>query len=203
MALNLCRNPEDEDALQWIEQVVTGDRGEAPMLDKMRVGVTHTFVSAWSETPLRATTTEYLLRLARAGTDAVDRALSKCFCKAGQLAPDDYTRDFLEALLERPGALVDGGHFLIECMQGLLRDGWRPDLVYRITDVLISEKEKDLGDIQTAWSADAGRLADIAITLHRIPDTRELGLTLFERLMDARSYGLEERIENIDRLAFR
>ena len=203
MALNLCRNPGDEDALQWIERVVTGDRDESAVLDKTRVGVTHTFVAAWPEAPLRAMTTGYLLRLAKAGTDAVDKALSTCFGKTGQLAPDDYTRDLLEALLERPGALVDGGHFLIECMKGLLRDGWRPELVYRVTDALVSEKAKDLGDIQTAWAADAGSLADIAVTLHRIPDTRELGLALFERLMDARSYGLDERIENIDRLAFR
>ena len=203
MALDLCRNPEDEDALQRVEWIVSGTWREAASLDRMRVGVTYTFVAAWSEAPLRAMATGYLLRLARTGTAAVDKALSTCFSKAVQLAPDDHTRDLLEVLLERPGVLVNGGHFLIEGMKGLLRDGWRPDLVYRITETLIAEKAKELGDIRTAWAADAGELADIAVTLHRIPDTRELGLALCERLMDVRSYGLAERIAKIDRLAFR
>lgn len=203
MALDLCRNPEDKNALQRVEGIVSGDWREAASIDRMRAGLTYTFVAAWSEAPLRAMATGYLLRLAKTGTSAVDKALSTCFSEAGQLAPDDHTRDLLEVLLERPGVLVSGGHFLIEGMKGLLRDGWRPDLVYRITEALIAEKAKELGDIRTAWAADAGELADIAVTLHRIPDTRELGLALCERLMDARSYGLDERIAKIDRLAFR
>ena len=203
MALDLCRNPEAEDAVRRVERIISGDWSEAASIEGMRAGVTYTFAAAWSEAPLRAMATGYLVRLARTGTPAADRALSKCFSKAGQLAPDDHTRDLLEALLERPGVLVNGGHFLIEGMKGLLRDGWRPDLVFRVTEAVIAEKAKELGDIRTAWAADAGELADIAVTLHRIPDTRELGLALCERLMDARSYGLDERISKIDRLAFR
>ena len=203
MALELCRNPEDENALQQVERIVSGNPKTAKMVDGMRVGVTYTFAAAWPEAPLRGMATGYLLRLANVRTAAVERALSTCFDRAGQLAPDDHTRDLLEALLVRPGVLVNGRHFLIDGLKGLLRDGWRPDLVYRITEALIAEKAKELGDIRTAWAADAGDLADIAMTLHRIPDTKDLGLTLFERLMDARSYGLDERIAKIDRLAFR
>ena len=76
-------------------------------------------------------------------------------------------------------------------------------LVHAVASALISESEKDLGDIRTGAAAHAGELADIALTLHRIKETRELGLELFERLMDARSYGLDDRIAAIDRVAFR
>ena len=99
--------------------------------------------------------------------------------------------------------LMKGGHFLIQGLKGLLRDGWRPRLVYRVTEALIAKSAKELGDIRTVWAGDAGDLADIALTFHRIADTRELGLELFERLMQARSYGVDERISKIDRLAFR
>lgn len=203
MALELCRNPECESALQQVERIVSGDLRAATRIDGMRVGVTFTFAAAWPEAPLRAMATGYLLRMAGVGSAAVDKALSTCFGRADQLAPDDHTRDLLEVLLERPGVLVNGRHSLIDGLKGLLSDGWRPDLVYRITEALIAEKAKELGDIRTAWAADAGELADIAMTLHRMPDTRDLGLSLFERLMDARSYGLDERIAKIDRLAFR
>ena len=137
------------------------------------------------------------------GCVAVEHALSGVFGKADPLPTDDHTRILLEALLERPSILVRGGHFLVEGLKGFLRNGWNPMLVFRISTAMISEKSEDLGKIRTGFAAHAGDLADIALTLHRIPETRELGLELFERLIDARSYGLEERIAAIDRPAFR
>ena len=95
MALDLCRNPEDEDALRRVERIVSGDWREVASIDGMRAGVTYTFVAAWSEAPLRALATGYLVRMAGAGSPAADKALSACFSKAGGLAPDDYTRDLL------------------------------------------------------------------------------------------------------------
>ena len=74
-----------------------------------------------------------------------------------------------------PSILAGGEHFLIDGLKGLLREGWSPILVHKV--------------------------AEIALTLHHIPATREAGLDLFERLMDVRSYGLDERIAMIDRPA--
>ena len=203
LALDLCRNPEDINVLRQVERTVAGNEADTAIIEGMRLGITHTFVAAWSEPALRAMTTGYLVRLARTANSAVEEAVSASFGKADPLPADDHTLDLLEALLERPAVLAKGGHFLIEGLKGLLREGWRPELVYRIANALIAEKAKDLGDIRTAWAADAEDLADIALTLHRIPETRELGLELCERLMEARSYGLDERIARIDRLAFR
>lgn len=203
LALHLCRNPEDTNRLRQIEQILSGDSVDTVIIDGMRVGITYTFSMAWSESALRALTTGYLVRLTRIEISSVDKALSMIFSSTDQLPADDHTRYLLEALLERPVILANGRHFLIEGLKVLLCDGWRPDLIYRITNALILEKSKDLGDIRTAWAVDAGDLADIALTLHRISDTQEQGLELFERLMEARSYGLDERIATIDRLAFR
>lgn len=46
-------------------------------------------------------------------------------------------------------------------------------------------------------------LADLTLTLHRIPDTREHGLDLFERLLMADVPGLSECLRVLDRPAFR
>ena len=203
LALDHCRNPGDDQARRRVESILLGDGGDASTIDEMRLGLTHTFVAAWSQPALRAQTTNYLVRLARTADGCVDEALSGIFGKEGQLPADDYTRDVLEALLERPGVLTKGGYFLIQGLKGLLRDGWRPRLVYKVTETLVTETASELGDTRTAWMGDAGDLADIALTFHRIPDTRELGLELFERLMEARSYDVDERVSKIDRLAFR
>ena len=51
----------------------------------------------------------------------------------------------------------------------------------------------------THQSAVAPELVDIAITIHRLgPDTRELGIALFENLLDINSYSARETLEQID-----
>ena len=203
LALKLCRHPDDTDARLRVEEIVSGDIHDPAVIDALRVGLTHTFAAAWSEAPLRVLATHFLARLATTESIAVHKALCDVFGKVDPLPADDHTRELLEVLLHRPAVLAGGGHFLIEGLKGLLRDGWEPMLVYQVTNALIAEKANDLGDVRTDWAADAGDLADIVLTLHRIPDTREVALDLFERLIDARSYGLEERIAAIDRPAFR
>ena len=206
LALKFCRNPDDVGIGDRVEGILSGDSGDycdLHVIDGLRLGATHTLIVAWSEPALRALTTRILVRLSKMRCVAVERALSGVFGKADPLPTDDHTRILLEALLERPSILVRGGRFLLKGLKGFLRSGWNPMLVYRISTAFISQKTEDLGNIRTRFAAHAGDFADIALTLHRIPETRELGLELFECLMDARSYGLEERIAAIDRPAFR
>ena len=91
---------------------------------------------------------------------------------------------------------------MIKGLKGLLCDGWNANLVFQIVNTLMLEEGSDSGDIGTIFAANAGGLSDIALTLHRIPETREVGLDLFERLMDVGSYELDERIAIFDRPTF-
>ena len=203
LALRLCYDPENTITQTNVEQILSRNEYDPSVLDALQVGVTYTFVTVWSEPPLRALATKYLVQLIAMESEAVEKALIGSFAKLDSLLADDHTKDFLEALLEKPKILIDGGHFLIKGLKSLLRDGWRPHLVYRVTRILISENAGDLGDTGTSWAFYAGDFADIALTLHRIPDTCELGLELFESLIEARSYGIDERILKLDRMAFK
>ena len=203
MALRLCRNPDSPNIKDQIELLLMGTDHEPSIVDGLRLGITHTLVAAWGEPALRALTTPLLLRLMSMGSKTVGNALSAIFKKGDPLPADDHTHKLLEAMLDRPSILAGGRYFLIEGLKGLLREGWNPNLVHRVANALIQEKGKALGDVSTAWVVNAGDLADIALTLHRIPETREAGLDLFERLMDVSSYGLDERIAMIDRTAFK
>ena len=203
MALKLCRNSDNSETRERIERFLVGDEHDPSVVDKLRLGVAHTLVVAWSEPALRAMTTPLLIRLAATGSKAVENALSAIFRETDPLPADDHTRKFLEALLDQP-AILSGGEYLIDRLKGLLREGWNPTLVYKVANTLIQERkeDQDLGDIHRASVIWAGDLADLALTLHRISETRELGLDLFERLMDINSYGLDERLSMIDRPAF-
>ena len=202
VALRLCRSPDSPETKERVELCLMGADYEPSVIDGLRLGVAHTLVAAWHEPALRALTTPLLIRLTSMGSMSVESALSAIFSKADPLPADEHTRKLLEAMLDRPSILAGGRHFLIDGLKGLLREGWNPILVHKVANALLLEKGKPLGDVRTAWAADAGDLADIALTVHRISETREAGLDLFERLMAESSYGLDERIAMIDRPAF-
>ena len=202
MALRLCRNPDSPNIKGQIENILTGADYGPSVVDRLHLGITHTLVAAWGEPALRALTTSLLLRLMSMGSELVMNALSAIFQKCDPLPADDHTHKLLEAMLDRPSILAGGSYFLIEGLKGLLREGWNPNLVHKVANALILEKGKALGDLSTSWALYAGDLVDIALTLHRISETREAGLDLFERLMDVSSYGLDDRIAMIDRPAF-
>ena len=202
MALRLCRNPDSPNIKGQIENILTGADYGPSVVDRLHLGITHTLVVAWGEPALRALTTSLLLRLMSMGSELVMNALSAIFQKCDPLPADDHTHKLLEAMLDRPSILAGGSYFLIEGLKGLLREGWNPNLVHKVANALILEKGKALGDLSTSWALYAGDLVDIALTLHRISETREAGLDLFERLMDVSSYGLDDRIAMIDRPAF-
>src|SRR5437588_336375 len=69
----------------------------------------------------------------------------------------------------------------------------------RIAKALTSKWRRELGDIGTATSAVAPELVDVAITLHRLgPQTRELGIEIFEDLLDTNAYTASETLSQID-----
>ena len=203
LALRHCKNPEDIDAVDWIERILEGNSADPLATEGLRVGATFTLVKAWSVPALRALTTPKLAQLATSGSAEVERALGEVFAQADSLPPDDYTRVLLEVMLERPTTLVEGAYFLVQGLKQLLRDNWNPELIQRVVGALVGRIGDDLGNISTAAAANAGEIADLALTLHRIPETKETGLELFERLMEIGSYDLDQRLNAIDRTAFR
>ena len=203
LALNLCRNPDDINIQREIEQILWRDKNDGSYLDKVQAGISHTFIEAWREPALRSLTTKNLVKLLSLENETVDNALKNGLSTVGTFPTDEYTQEILEALILRPNFIAKIAHYLILGLKGLLLAGWRPDLIYRVTEALISQRSDDIGDISTTISAFAGDLADLALTLHRIPDTSELGLEVFEKLIEARSFMVEERISILDRQAFR
>ncbi len=123
-------------------------------------------------------------------------------CVSRALPADDHTRSLLEALLERPSILVRSERFLVVGMKGLLREGWNPKLVYEVARILLGAAGSAVSDFRTSLPGIAGDLADIALTLHLLPETRTQGLDLFERMMELNALQLKERLEALDRHAF-
>jgi hypothetical protein len=64
---------------------------------------------------------------------------------------------------------------------------------------LVESWRNDLGDIQTGTAAVAPDFVDIAVTLHRLgPETRDLGTSLFEELLEVNAYSARATLDQID-----
>ena len=202
LALNLCLNPENTNIHHEIEQILQGDENDDFCLGKVQAGVAYTLVEAWSEPALRSLTTKYIVRLLSLENESVNNALKNSLSTVDTFPADEYTQEILNALILRPDFVAYIDDYLIRGLKELLRVGWRPKLVYKVTKALISQYSDDTGDIGTTISAFAGDIADITLTLHRISEFNELGLDLFEKLIEAWPLMMEGRISILDRQAF-
>ena len=195
--LKLCRNTNETEASKQVERFLAGADYDPSVAAALRIGITHTLVIAWREPPLRELATPLLVRLASVENADIGRALSAVFVKTNPLPPDDFTRKLLEAFLKRPSLLKVGfGHTLIERLKGLLREGWNPTLVQTVANTLLRNAMKDTRAVR---HGDWGGLVEIALTLHRLPETRTGGLDIFERLMSLDVYEVPERLKALDR----
>ena len=201
-ALKLCRQPDSEAARALVEQLLSGDDLDQEVVDGLQVGLTYTFSRAWHESELRALCTPFLIRLIDTAGGPVAAALHSVFRKSSPLPVDVHTRELLEVVLERPSVLVaQDVYFLVHSLKGLLYEDGYPVLVYDVARTLIEQAVRDRSRSEAVQNL--SDLADLALTLHRIPDTKDHGLDLFERLLEADAPGLSESLRMIDRPAFR
>ena len=197
-ALNLFRKPDSGVARKRVDHFLQGDNLDPSTIERLQVGMTYTFSRAWHHMESRPLSTQLLIRLIDTARGTVAAALHSVFQKSSPLQVDAHTRELLGALLKRPSMLVaNDAYFLVESMKGLLYEEGYSVLVYDVARTLI-EQASESEAVQSL-----SLLADLALTLHRIPETRERGLDLFESLLSADVPGLSECLRTIDRPAFR
>ena len=69
-------------------------------------------------------------------------------------------------------------------------------MVQAVANTLVRDAMKDT---RAARPRNLAGLVEIALTLHRLPETRMAGLDLFERLMGLEVFELPERLKTLDR----
>lgn len=203
-ALALCLKPEDERARARIDALLVRSDCAPNVCAGIRLGIGHTLARAWSVPALRPLVTPLLTRLILLPDSPIAEAVHAIFTSTDPFLADDYTAELFEALHARPPLLCTrDATFVIERLKDLLRAGWNPTLVATVATVLVEHAGRELGNMQTSWAASADNLVEIALTLHRLPATRAVGLTLFEELLKVDAYGVDKRLEELDRRPFR
>ncbi len=68
-----------------------------------------------------------------------------------------------------------------------------------IARALADRMGAELGDARSGWAGSVGGLVEISLTLQRLPEGREDGTALFERLMEIGVYEADQTVRSLDR----
>lgn len=125
-------------------------------------------------------------------------AALELFRLSDELPADEATRKVLRALADGlPRAPKVDATFIVDRLATLLPH--EAALVGEIALGLVAKWDADLGDIRTATAMAASALVDLSLTLHRLgPETREVGLQLFEHLIRIDAYEAHQTLDEID-----
>ena len=176
-----------------LEQVVF-----EPGTESTRLGAVNAAVNLFPEDEYRERAAEVLVRIIPMISGATWNNLFDVFRLVDEITPVPSWVALLSAIEESlAGAPKINATFVVDRLQTLLPH--HALLVAKIAKRLIETWRDELGDIQTVTAGSASELVDLAITLHRIGDeTREIGLELFEQLVEIQAYSAKETLEQID-----
>lgn len=188
--------PSEEWAQQWVSEIL-GEPTTTRYQTSERAGLAYAAANLWSDRKFRDRSTDVLTGLISNGDESLGYAVVDVFRLADELQPDGPTVRLLEAFSSNPRLARFADDFLVEGLQTLLPN--EADLIGRIATNIARENVGHLSDIRTSMASVGPGLVNIAVTLHRMGgNVRELGLSLFETLLDNDVLGAKETLDQID-----
>jgi hypothetical protein len=163
---------------------------------RVLLGIAYSASHLWVRREYRMGAGALLCRLVPLSDKLVMRGIVDVFRIVDELRADQATFDLLEVLAHADFSGVSST-FIVEKLQALLPH--RSALIGAVAMQLAKAWAPALGDIGTEFAMAAPQLSDLAITLHRIGgDARDLGVTLFELMLDIDARGAQETLNEID-----
>ena len=186
----------DFDMLDDVFNAVSGRSAEEV---HVRRGVAYSAANLWANERFRDTSTSILTRIIPNATEELAHPILDAFRTVDELPPEPATTEFLTALLQHPKIFEfeKSRNFITDRLLSLLP--FEPELVGKLAITIVDAWGKDLADIRTSMATVAPEAVNLALTLHRMGGgARELGMRLFERLLELEAYGAREALMEID-----
>ena len=171
---------------------------ENPTLDEARAGAALSATHRWTDTNARAKAWNILERLLPRAEPGVWRAITEMFVMVREWTADRPTNSLVTALADAPHlAAGPNANFIAERLPSLIDD--YPVLVARVAKRLVAVWRNELADARTHTAMAAQPLVDLAVNLHRLgPETREVGMELFEELLEIDAFEARQTRDEID-----
>lgn len=199
IALRWLMNPGEA----WAAGLMADALGKAqPEGDEaFRLGLAYTAEATWDDPRYRDGATSIIEGLSASTDKELAGAVSRVFLHARGKVWDAATERVLRVAAAWPAMLAADAHFLPDVLKEVLRDGMDPSLVASVALGIVRGAGSQLGDARTSWATSAGDLFEIATALQRTHAANE-GIELFEALLEAEVYGLDEAMMRFDRNRF-
>jgi hypothetical protein len=185
-----------EDA--WAAGTVAGLLADPTTPREVLEGLATTAVHAFLEPSSRIKATSILQGVLPRAEEAIGVAVLRLFDFLPQLEPNVELLDVLDALLANPRALVSHAlGSLVERLSDLIPG--HAQIAADFANSILDLHAEALLDMRTSFAASAGQLINLALTLHRDEGIgRELGLSLFERLLALNVAGARQSLFAVD-----
>ena len=171
---------------------------ENPALEEARAGAALSAAHRWRDSDARAGAWNILERLLPGAEPGVLQALTEIFALVDEWAADRPTNSLLTTLADGPYLPTGQNANLIPEQLAFLMDDY-PVLAARVAKRLVAAWRNKLADVQTHTAMAAQPLVDLAVNLHRLGDeTREIGIELFEELLEIDAYEARQTRDEID-----
>ena len=192
--------PGDKWCDSLVNSAIAGDSGDTKFLAGLRTGVAHSAVHLWANPKYRTGSGSVIRQLIPTADENLAQILGWVLSAAEKSPVDAETERMLPALTSNPkilAALGRGSAF--DNLSEYLAVGVAPEVIANFALSLVDAAGKEIGNIQSAWSAAARPLIDLSLTLQRYSETRSQGLTIFERLLEFGAYEAEKILRENDR----
>ena len=181
-------------ALPWAESLLR----EATALNAIReqaVGAAHGLMYFWQDPAFRGRACPHICALVTRSDAAVDVILLRQLAH-DDIGPDDLAVEVLNAFASRAAPLPrECAHDAVSWLALLVQAS--PAQVLSLAASLVSAAESH-SDAPLRLGGAAVELVNMSLTLQRMPEFREQGLALFERLLALDLYGARGVLEEID-----
>ncbi len=175
--------PEEPGVAERLQTLLAASKDTAAG-QSARLGVAHGVGHLWREPQHRRLTHPFLLQLLADPDTQIQQALAAIFVN-GELPPDRYSRELLDALCHHTGQLQrEHCDFMVQCFESLVE--FAPERVYQVCSILLDMDDGSMGSFASARYLNGEPLVAIAFSLQEQGGAYQtLGTALFERLLES------------------
>ena len=175
----------------------------ASAVGELELGILSSASNTWANPRFRATSHRVIMAAVSNLNAEVSEVIMDAFSgtEGHRIPADSRTTELLRAIASAPAGYVSSSRVrpFIARLKELLQDSFSPLEIARAVRAVLDVFGNDIGNIQSAAYTSSDELMDIAITLQRFPETRAGGTWIFERLIAANAYKIEEAVRSLDR----
>jgi hypothetical protein len=159
------------------------------------LGAAEELMSLWHDPPARERACPHLCALVRRGDPSIDAVILSRLAH-DDVGADDLALEVLNAFATRAAPLpMDCAHDIVSWLARLVHAS--PAVVHQLLAALVSTAAANR-DAPIRLGGSSVELVNMALTLQRMPDFREQGLTLLEQLLELDLYGARGALDELD-----